>query len=683
MADSMIGKTINRYQIVELLGRGGMAEVYKAFQPSLDRYVAMKVMHSFLSEDKDFFERFNREAKNVATLKHPNIIQIHDFDHEGDTYYMVMEFVDGGTLKDRLEKLHFENKHVPVNEAVRIIKDVGAALSYSHKRGMIHRDIKPANVMIDSTGRVILTDFGIAKILSGAKFTASGSILGTPSYMSPEQGLGQPGDARSDIYSLGVMLYQLVTGKLPYEADTPVAVILKHVNEKLPLPRLLNPEMPQGLENVIIKALAKDPAERYQSVDEMLAHLSDLSAADHIALPAESTIASRPGAPITADPGATVYSGGHTQQIGAPARKSQTPTEPPLAEQKPRSNLIPAIIGVVAVLAVIGVVGVLAVGGIIALGRPTSTAVAQQSSDTPRPPTATTDQQPAGSTTADPVLLALTQQAGTAAAQQATIDALQATDTPTPTPDFTGTAAACTLSAALEGQDPKDNTIILINRDTKVVLKIHNTSNCDWDEQATFAFVSGDTIHTSDSAAVNIGGITADHTTEVTLTLRPTKANTYKSVWQITLGGGRVVGDPITLTYRAAVPATAAPTVPPATPTLAATPTIAGGGEIQSNPTFHRCFYVPGTSDYECAITISIRGGVPPYFIIVDNDTFWSGPASPDKDFQYQRKSRRCDPMIFSWEITDSVGTYARGSGFFDPDVEKKFNGNTEVCGLG
>src|SRR5574341_1154974 len=167
--ESMIGKMIGRYQIVELLGRGGMAEVFKAYQPSLERFVALKLMHAFLAEDPDFLARFNREAKNVAALKHPNIIQIHDFDHEGNAAYMVMEFVDGGTLKDRLEKLGRERTLMPLEDALRIIGDVGAALSFSHKRGMIHRDIKPANVMLDSTGRAILTDFGIAKIVSGAK----------------------------------------------------------------------------------------------------------------------------------------------------------------------------------------------------------------------------------------------------------------------------------------------------------------------------------------------------------------------------------------------------------------------------------------------------------------------------------------------------------------------------------
>ncbi|MEK7277563.1 MAG: protein kinase, partial [Chloroflexota bacterium] len=323
MNSSVIGKTIGRYKIVEHLGRGGMAEVYKAYQPSLDRYVAIKLMHTFLAEDPDFFSRFTREAKNVGALRHPNIVQIHDFDHDGPTYYMVMEFIDGGPLKNRLEEYAAQGQHIPLAEAIRIIQDVGSALSYAHKRDMIHRDIKPANVMLDSSGRVILTDFGIAKLVSGTKYTASGAMMGTPSYMAPEQGLGQPGDARADIYSLGVMFYQLATGRLPFEADTPIGVILKHVNEPLPLPRTLNPDLPQSVENIILKAMAKDPAERYQSMDEMLAHLDDLPSAEHIELPMSKTLINDKGEVTMrgmpdARTGATVV-GARTQTAQAPA----------------------------------------------------------------------------------------------------------------------------------------------------------------------------------------------------------------------------------------------------------------------------------------------------------------------------------------------------------------------------
>lgn len=282
--DAMIGKTIGRYRIVQHLGRGGMAEVYKAHQASLDRYVAIKLMHAFLADEKEFLARFEREAKVVATLRHPNIVQVYDFDVDQGVYYMVMEFINGETLKARLQALEARGEWVSQDDAVRIILAVGSALRYAHERGMVHRDVKPANVMITLDGQVILTDFGIAKIVSASNLTASGAMVGTPSYMAPEQGMGQPGDERSDIYSLGVMLYQLVLGRLPFDADTPLAVVLKHINEPLPLPRLLKPDLSDALNAVILKALAKDANERYQKVTEMLA---DLRRA--VGLPADET----------------------------------------------------------------------------------------------------------------------------------------------------------------------------------------------------------------------------------------------------------------------------------------------------------------------------------------------------------------------------------------------------------
>ena len=271
--DAMIGKTIGRYRIVQHLGRGGMAEVYQAHQASLDRYVAIKLMHTFLADEKEFLARFEREAKVVATLRHPNIVQVYDFDVDQGVYYMVMEFINGETLKARLQALEAHGEWVSQDDAVRIILAVGSALKYAHERGMVHRDVKPANVMITLDGQVILTDFGIAKIVSASNLTASGAMVGTPSYMAPEQGMGQPGDERSDIYSLGVMLYQLVLGRLPFDADTPLAVVLKHINEPLPLPRLLKPDLSDALNAVILKSLAKDANERYQKVTEMLADL--------------------------------------------------------------------------------------------------------------------------------------------------------------------------------------------------------------------------------------------------------------------------------------------------------------------------------------------------------------------------------------------------------------------------
>jgi serine/threonine protein kinase len=293
VSEDLIGKTMGKYELRERIGRGGMAEVYKAYHAALDRYVALKVLHPFLSEDTEFKGRFEREARNVAQLRHPNIVQVYDFDFDParSLYYMVMEYIDGPTLRAYLMQCSFEGHLAPIDEAIRITRDLARALAYAHSHDMVHRDIKPSNIMIDSDGRVVLTDFGIARILSGPHMTASGSMVGTPAYMSPEQGLGQPGDHRSDIYSLGVALYQLVTGTTPYDADTPIAIILKHVNDPLPPPSSINPNIPDGLELIIYKALAKSPDERYQNIEEMAHHLDNLpEAAEALAVPPSSAI---------------------------------------------------------------------------------------------------------------------------------------------------------------------------------------------------------------------------------------------------------------------------------------------------------------------------------------------------------------------------------------------------------
>ncbi len=324
--DPMIGRTIGKYRIVEHLGRGGMAEVYKAYQPNLDRYVAIKMMHAFLADEKEFLTRFEREAKVVATLRHPNIVQVYDFDVEGGVSYMVMEFISGETLKSRMQNLETQGQWVALDDAARVILSVGSALKYAHERGMVHRDVKPANVMITLEGQVILTDFGIAKIVSMSNLTASGAMVGTPSYMAPEQGMGQPGDERSDIYSLGVMLYQLVLGRLPYDADTPLAVVLKHINEPLPLPRALKPDISDDLNRVILKSLAKDPNDRYQKVADLSANLRQATGMS----PEDSQANAAKGAAIKLT-GATlvgrVGGGGTPLPTAATAPKEQSGTQ--------------------------------------------------------------------------------------------------------------------------------------------------------------------------------------------------------------------------------------------------------------------------------------------------------------------------------------------------------------------
>ena len=268
----MSRKTLGKYEIIERIGRGGMAEVYRGYHAALDRYVAIKLLHPFLADDPEFKERFEKEAKNVAKLRHPNIVQVFDFeyDDQGESYYMVMELINGPTLKDLIVERTEGGHTFSIMEACRIIVDTANALFYAHKRNMIHRDIKPANIMLDEDERVVLTDFGIAKIVTGVQFTASGGMVGTPAYMAPEQGLGEAGDERSDIYSLGVMLYQMVTNHLPFDADTPLAIILKHVNDPVPDPRIHQPNIPDWLVGILQKTLQKDADDRYQTAWQFL-----------------------------------------------------------------------------------------------------------------------------------------------------------------------------------------------------------------------------------------------------------------------------------------------------------------------------------------------------------------------------------------------------------------------------
>lgn len=276
MNDTWVGKQFGNYRIEEVIGKGAMAEVYRAFHPNLNRHVAIKRLRSFLAEQTDMLDRFQREAQNIAGMDHPNIVKVYDFDKLDSMYYMVMEFIDGEPLKDVLKQFEKKDESLPILEAVQIGRDVGDALAYAHAREIVHRDIKPANVMLERSGRIVLTDFGLARLLSGPQFTSTGTIVGTPSYMSPEQGTGNTGDARSDIYSLGAMLYELLTGDPPFSGETPIAVIYKHINAPVPPIRELNPNIPEGLEQVILRAMAKKPEARYANAGEMVEDLEIL-----------------------------------------------------------------------------------------------------------------------------------------------------------------------------------------------------------------------------------------------------------------------------------------------------------------------------------------------------------------------------------------------------------------------
>jgi len=276
---SWIGRSLSgRYQIESLLGQGGMSSVYKATDPNLKRVVAIKLIHPHLSTDSQFIQRFEEEATAVASLRHPNIVQVYDFNSDQGVYYMVLEFVPGETLHDRLQRLAAQGRKLPIDEAVKFTLNICDALEYAHQRGIIHRDIKPANIMLDIYGHAILMDFGIVKLVGGTSHTATGAVLGTARYISPEVIRSEPADPRSDVYSLGITLYEMLSGKTPFQSDSAMTLMMMHLNDPVPDPRSLRADIPNALVNVLLKSLEKDRSKRYQSAAAMAADLKHVLA---------------------------------------------------------------------------------------------------------------------------------------------------------------------------------------------------------------------------------------------------------------------------------------------------------------------------------------------------------------------------------------------------------------------
>lgn len=251
-----------------------MSSVYRANDPNLRRKVAVKIIHQHLTDNKEFIERFEQEAAVIAQLRHPNIVQVHDFNHEGEIYFMVMEYVPGDTLGKRLEALKGAGMRLPLNDTIRILTTICDAVDYAHQRRMIHRDLKPANVMLNLLNEPVLMDFGIAKIVGGRSHTATGAAMGTAAYMSPEQVRGEHADHRSDIYSLGIMMYEMLSGETPYHGDSTYQIMLKHINEPLPDIQLVETNTPNSLVNILERSLSKNPDHRFQTAKEMAAALS-------------------------------------------------------------------------------------------------------------------------------------------------------------------------------------------------------------------------------------------------------------------------------------------------------------------------------------------------------------------------------------------------------------------------
>ena len=383
---SLIGKEIGKYRITERLGQGGMAEVYAGIHTHLDRKVAIKVLHSYLLEGGDFVARFKREAKAVANLRHPNIVQVHDFDIQEDLIFMVMEYVDGVNLHTKLVEVGNRGERMPIKLIGSIINDIASALDYAHTKSMLHRDIKPSNIMIDQDNKAYLTDFGIAKLLSDQKFTATGTLVGTPAYMSPEQGRGDDLTEESDIYSLGIIAFEMLTGQVPYDAKTPIGIVHKQINDPVPNMSELVDGVPSSAQEVIDRALAKSPEGRFSSAEALVGALrvalTALESTDQISVPVEDP-------PTLVDDGleapTVTMKAEDMEQATVVMETEKKKEEPPTVEpkkKKPKVKPIPKPKGEKKEVPlwgyIAGAVGVLAIAGVILtqvidFGQPAST----------------------------------------------------------------------------------------------------------------------------------------------------------------------------------------------------------------------------------------------------------------------------------------------------------------------
>jgi len=573
-----------------------MAEVYRAYHKRLDRYVAIKVLHDFLADDPEFKTRFEQEAQNIARLRHTHIVQVYDFefDQANENYYMVMELVDGVTLKDRLFAPENEGKPISLAEALRIMKEAASALAYAHRAGMIHRDVKPANLMLDSkeNDRVVLTDFGIAKLLTSSQYTVTGGLIGTPAYMAPEQGVGESGDERSDLYSLGVIFFQMVTGQLPYDADTPLALILKHLNDPIPSPTGMNPSLPTKVDGIIARIMAKDMEDRYQNANELI---DDITALQNTLNGREEHDTPPLKKPAATSPKTEPEAMGVVTGLDAPTRQDR-PTQPyipvqVMAEETTNQRTW-----------LLWVIGILFLGGIILGGYVAGAAggvfpaVAFLASETPEPPTPTETTIPTATTlptstaTATVTMTSTPQPSDTptdtatsmptetneptntprpTATQRPSATAVPAvianTSTPTITPNATetqavaqtATFAACEFDYAISSQDPEDGfdgPNVPINTAYTRDITLVNTGNCPWEINTSLAFVEGESFNAGPRIFIREPVQVGD---EVTITFEGTTPSRgrleggnlvpVEGTWQLRTRGQLMIGEPFTI----------------------------------------------------------------------------------------------------------------------------------------
>jgi serine/threonine protein kinase len=563
----LIGEQIGKYKIVGHIGRGGMADVYKARHPQLNRDVAIKVLNRALVHSPEMLERFQREGRAVAALHHLNIVQVYDLDVLDGIYFMVMEYVSGETLAHRLNEIRRRGERMPLHDVLDIIGAVGEALHYAHEQGMLHRDIKPANIMFRGDGSVVLTDFGVAKILNVASdITASGAVAGTPAYMAPEQWTNDEPDTRSDIYSLGVVLYQVVTGELPFNAETPGRLMFKHISEPPPLPHKFYEDIPMELERIILRTLAKDPSERYQTAKELANDLKDV-----------------------------IYQVESTAATGIFARpKVVAPTPRPAAsepeEERSRRRLPLLWLGAGAVLALIILMGLFSSG--ILGGSSTKQTSDVKATATVRPVTETT-------LTTSPT---------------STPSALPTTSTPartptltwTPTPGVTPTLqqplptvfTACTPAMlAQDGNYDNFNWWGTVGSSFDKTWTLRQDGDCAWPQGIVLVHLDGEAFGLTDPYAVDWAG----DEIELTVSLRvPNTAGQYEGQFQLQTLDGDPIGEPLTVKVDARSLTTPTPQAP-------STPLVLGGYDL------FEWYNVPERDVWIGKVRLWARGGVGSY----------------------------------------------------------------------